>query len=244
MEYFSLIASNLNNNPVTQTVATNWRAADQLRSADAGGTVDVITATYIPAVAALKDGLMLRLRSSGPNTSTTPTFSPNGLAASDIVKGGNQPLSAGNTGEAGNELILVRNATNSNWELLNPAAASITGILSTDNLFHIQDQKTSGTNGGTFTSGAWQQRDLNTEITNTITGASLATNSITLPAGDYFVEAVLPANNVNRVSARLFNSSDTAVTISGTSQFANSSSTGMLPTFVDGSFTIASVNDR
>ena len=41
---------------------------------------------------------------------------------------------------------------------------------------HIQDQKPQGTYGGTFTAGAWRTRDLNTVLTNTITGASLAAN--------------------------------------------------------------------
>ena len=58
---------------------------------------------------------------------------------------------------------------------------------------HIQDQKPQGTHGGTFTSGAWRTRDLNTVLTNTITGASLATNQITLPAGKYYVEADVPS---------------------------------------------------
>lgn len=40
-------------------------------------------------------------------------------------------------------------------------------------LLHVQDQKTSGTLGGTFTSGAWRTRDLNTELTNEITGGGL-----------------------------------------------------------------------
>ena len=57
---------------------------------------------------------------------------------------------------------------------------------------HIQDQKPQGTHGGTFTAGAWQTRDLNTVLTNTITGASLAANQITLPAGTYYVEASAP----------------------------------------------------
>lgn len=35
-------------------------------------------------------------------------------------------------------------------------------------LFHVQDQKASGTSGGTFTSGADRTRTLNTTVTNEI----------------------------------------------------------------------------
>ena len=66
-------------------------------------------------------------------------------------------------------------------------------VMGGHNFLHIQDQKPQGTSGGTFTSGAWRTRDLNTVLTNTITGASLAANQITLPAGKYYVEALIPA---------------------------------------------------
>ena len=72
-----------------------------------------------------------------------------------------------------------------------------------DAFLHIQDQKTQGTSGGTFTSGAWRTRDLNTVLTNTITGASLAANQITLPAGKYYVEASAPAWYTGKHRARI-----------------------------------------
>ena len=72
-------------------------------------------------------------------------------------------------------LILDYNLANTNWELINPAGSS--GSLSTSNLLHIQDQKASGTSGGTFTTGAWQTRVLNTELTNTITSMSTSQSS-------------------------------------------------------------------
>lgn len=47
----------------------------------------------------------------------------------------------------------------------------------------IQDQKSSGTDGGTFTSGAWRTRTLNTTVLNTIgAGFSLSSNQFTLAA--------------------------------------------------------------
>lgn len=45
----------------------------------------------------------------------------------------------------------------------------------------VQDQKASGTGGGAATTGAWTTAVLNTSVINTIDGASLASNKITLP---------------------------------------------------------------
>ena len=85
-------------------------------SAAATGTVDVITATYSPAPT-LVDRKILFLRTAGTNTTTTPTFNPNGLGAKTIVKQGGAALVAGDlVGDA----ILMYNATSTQWELLNP----------------------------------------------------------------------------------------------------------------------------
>lgn len=53
----------------------------------------------------------------------------------------------------------------------------------------VEDQKSNGIGGGTMSAGAWYTRDLNTVISNTITGASLSSNRITLPSGTYYVQA-------------------------------------------------------
>jgi hypothetical protein len=54
---------------------------------------------------------------------------------------------------------------------------------------HIQDQKSSGTAGGSAATGTWTNSVLNTVITNTIDGASLNSNQVTLPPGRYRVTA-------------------------------------------------------
>ena len=63
-------------------------------SAEATGTVDVITATYSPAPT-LVDRKILFLRTLGTNLTTTPTFNPNGLGALTIVKQGGVALAVG-----------------------------------------------------------------------------------------------------------------------------------------------------
>jgi hypothetical protein len=109
-------------------------------------------------------------------------------------------------------------------------------------LLHVRDEKSSATQSGTFTSGAWQTRTLNTTATNEITGASLSSNQITLPSGTYYIDAILNAGGVNNHKAKLRNTSDSSDTILGTSEYSASDSGGPLITthsFVKGRFTIA-----
>lgn len=96
--------------------------------AAAGGSSDVITATLTPAVTALISGLTLYIRAGSANTTTTPTFAPNGLTAATIKKINNQALAAGDIAGAGHVLILQYDATNSVWQLANPATTSATKI--------------------------------------------------------------------------------------------------------------------
>ena len=51
-------------------------------------------------------------------------------------------------------------------------------------VLHVREEQASGVNGSATVAG-WNTRVLNTIKKNTITGASVATNIITLPAGTY-----------------------------------------------------------
>jgi len=85
--------------------------------ATAGGTVDAITATYTPALT-LTDKVLCAVVVSGANTSTTPTFAPDGLTAHTITKDGGQPLIAGDIPGALSVIILEYNLANTRWELV------------------------------------------------------------------------------------------------------------------------------
>lgn len=80
---------------------------------------------------------------------------------------------------------------------------------------YLKDVKTAGTNGGTFTGGAWQTRDLNTTEGDFGLFGTLSSNQFTLEAGTYEIEAKAPANAVNRHAARLYNVTDASVEING-----------------------------
>jgi hypothetical protein len=103
---------------------------------------------------------------------------------------------------------------------------------------YIRDEKVSGTEGGTFTSGAWQTRDLNTEVSDTGNNATLASNRITLVSGTYRVRARTPGNFVDPHKCRLQNITDGTTLIIGSNAHAETAMES--DSFLCGRFTIAS----
>jgi hypothetical protein len=87
----------------------------------------------------------------------------------------------------------------------------------------IQDQKTSGTDGGTFTNGADRTRTLNTLVRNLNSLASLSSNRFTLPAGTYFIEWSAPGYKVDHHQSLLYNVTDAVVVARGQGAFSNNS---------------------
>ena len=194
----------------------------------AGGTSDAITATFFPATDQLTDGRLMVVRCNTANTTTTPTFNPDGLGAKPIVKGSNNPLEIGDISGLGFHLILSYDSALDKFVLNNPARG-VSSTTSPRQIFSVVDSKPNGVDGGTFTAGSWQTRTLNTILTNTISGASLSNNQITLPAGTYIVTAQAPAHNVNRHQAVLFGvSGDTGNLIVGTNANTNNADTNTL----------------
>src|SRR6266516_1340078 len=62
------------------------------------------------------------------------------------------------------------------WKKLTDVNLTGTGNSFGAQLFHVRDEKSAGTVGGTFSSGAWRTRTLNTTKTNEIGSASLSSN--------------------------------------------------------------------
>lgn len=105
-------------------------------------------------------------------------------------------------------------------------------------LLHLQDQKSSGTAGGTFTSGAWRTRTLNTEVTDEIT-STLSSSQFTLPAGTYWIDASSPAFQVANHQSKLVNITDTADVLFGTPQYSAPTNGDTNTSVITGRFTIA-----
>jgi hypothetical protein len=117
--------------------------------------------------------------------------------------------------------------------------ATVTGTVFGSALLHVQDEKTSGTAGGTFTSGAWRTRTLNTVKTNEISGASLASNQITLPSGTYFIIAGATGHAIDSNKAKLRNITDSSDTLIGTTEYADYARGGAERSWIYGRFTIS-----
>lgn len=72
----------------------------------------------------------------------------------------------------------------------------------------IIDSKATATNGGTATAAAWTKRTLNTVDINGGTDVTLATDQITIQAGDYILRARSPFFKVTGARIRLRNTTD------------------------------------
>jgi len=87
----------------------------------------------------------------------------------------------------------------------------------------IADQQAYNVVGGSFTSGAWRTRDLNTEISDVDGIVSIASNQFTLQAGTYTIEWSAPAYAVKRHNTRLYNINDSSVEQYSSTSHAQSS---------------------
>lgn len=103
----------------------------------------------------------------------------------------------------------------------------------------IRDEKSNGTPGGTFTSGAWRTRDLTVEVSDTGGHASISSNQITLAAGTYKVKAHAPAFQVTWHKTKLRNITDASDIVIGTSELSTSPGADQCRSFLEGRFTIA-----
>jgi len=113
-------------------------------------------------------------------------------------------------------------------------------------VFHIQDNKASGTEGGACSATTWNIRTLNTVITNEITGASLdgGYQKFTLPAGTYELEISAPAYLTGRHKLRLFNVTDNSVFCYGTSEYSlNTASADSTKAFLKRKITLVSTTE-
>lgn len=151
-------------------------------------------------------------------------------ATGTLVRDGNQTvIRSSNSNAAVNFSAGTKDVT-----LDVPAARQSRPIL------HVQDEKTSGTNAGSFTSGAFRTRVLNTVKTNEIAGASLASNQITLPAGTYEILAYAPAYNCAFHWAKLVDVTNTVDLLNGSSMYTSDTTSNVVTlSVIAGRFTLA-----
>jgi len=137
------------------------------------------------------------------------------------------------------ELNSINNVVNANSADAESRLTSLEGFA----VAIIEDQKPIGTNGGTFTSGAWQIRDLNTIVSDLDSIVSLSSNQCTLQAGTYLIESSAPAYSVDKNKSALYNVTNaTYDAYSGSANYANSGSAVSDSTFIKTVLTLGVAN--
>ncbi len=103
-------------------------------------------------------------------------------------------------------------------------------------LLHIRTQLSSGTSGAALTANTWNTRTLTTAVVNQISGASIGSNQIVLPDGDFFIQvnasvaSVIPASGTLnfRGQLRLRNITGSATSVVGTTCMLGPWNSGVL----------------
>ena len=106
----------------------------------------------------------------------------------------------------------------------------------------IADQKSSGTNGGSFTSGDWRTRDLNTELYDPDGIVSISSNQFTLQAGSYLIKAHAPAYKVGRHQIALYDITGSSYVETGSSAYVDGSESVSTDSFLTARFTCSGAN--
>jgi len=103
----------------------------------------------------------------------------------------------------------------------------------------LSDVKEQNTAGGTFTSGAWRARDLNTEV-DPDGICTLVANQFTLAAGNYYVHIRVPGFAVFNHQARLYNTTGAVTLLTGSSVGGSSQAYSVnTDSVISGFFTVA-----
>jgi hypothetical protein len=192
--------------PASGTPGTTANTMASVLEVNSAGAIGIAGANYGSANQVLLSG----------GSAATPSWSNvNGTvitipsqAQGDILYRGELAWERLPAGTSGQLLQTKGSAQNPQWVSASPAPNVI-----------INDQKSAGVSGGTFTSGANRTRDLNTLVRNSGSLASLASNRFTLPAGTYYIKWSAPAYFVNNHQSFLYNVTSAAIVERGTSAY-------------------------
>lgn len=103
----------------------------------------------------------------------------------------------------------------------------------------IEDQKSSGTDGGSSVAGSYRVRQLNTVRRNNISGVSLASNAVTLPPGTYYITASAPSYSSGAHKAAI-TETDGTILIHGAVSIGSTSESMMTVSTIEGFITLES----
>ena len=143
---------------------------------------------------------------------------------------------------AGKTITVAAGTTAADITLTLPAISgtfALTSQASSAKTAYIQDQKASSTGGGASTAGSWLTRDLNTVVDPEGTGITVSSNQMIIPAGSYHVSIKVPFHGINnRANSRLYNITDTALILNGSS-VCETSGDCTYQSHIEGYFTLA-----
>lgn len=193
-------------------MATHGMASETFVDSGSANTVEITPATgasgiLIPTAYAEFEGAKVSFYVLAANTGATTLNigQTNGtlLGAKKLWRNGNTELIADDLIPGRLITAIFDTSLDSSagaWIMTDASSTSTTGTAA---MLHVAQVATAGTLGGTSLAGAGQTRILDTVLVNNIPGASLSANTITLPAGRYWVEASAPAVQVNNHNLRL-----------------------------------------
>lgn len=104
------------------------------------------------------------------------------------------------------------------WQKLDGSSIATTANPFGAQLLHVREQTNRGVNSVTGQVGSgWATRALSTTMTSEISGASLASSQLTMPAGTYYAEAhvIAPATGSGRHEIRLHDATTPTVLLEG-----------------------------
>lgn len=134
----------------------------------------------------------LKFEISGISSATTGTISMTTDANLDNI-GKIKDKAVNDTAQADDTIVVYKTGADEFVYEAKPTF-SLLGSLDTGNMIHVQETQASGVASADGMSVVGTQiRTLNTVVTNTIVGASLSANQVTLPAGTYLFIAKAPA---------------------------------------------------
>lgn len=151
-------------------------------------------------------------------------ITPDGLKVSDalidVIEETGVPV-GGTTGQ-----VLAKNSNTNNDVGWVDQTGGGGGGASLDYVL-AKDVKSAGTNGGSSTSavGAFVTRDLNVLAVNIGGHASLASNQLTLAAGTWRCKISVPGFSILRHQALLYDVTNSAILIVGSSEYSNGNAT-------------------
>lgn len=193
--------------------------------------VDLGDTTQVTGVAAIANGGTGQNNATDGFNALSPVNAQGDLLTHDGTDNIRLPVGATGT-------VLKSDGVDPSWGNISAGNLDTDVGRSPIDIVIVQEQQTSGTAGGTFTSGAWRTRALNTEVIDTGAYASVAASQITLAAGTYRVRAYALANQVGSHQVRLYNVTGAAVLVYGSSAFAGAADNGVTISCLSYRFTI------